>query len=208
MCPNFTKTAFYITCKTILFLILLFYFSLCLSFIAFRYLIFNKNIFLLVDSCESISSLSVVHILLSLERESRSATDWNVYSKGWVRTGYDSSRVPMKYTFSTSKWIRKLIFDGHPVRWFGLVFQFSARRRRRRRDVIVKYDYSVSRRLFLTPGSSPSFSLVLATVRWSTNDRSVSSRSNHNDFRATISLNPASWLKYPAWAVFPRWDFH
>lgn len=77
-----------------------------------------------------------------------------------MRTGYDSSRVPMKYTFSTSKWIRKLIFDGHPVRWFGLVFQFSARRRRRRRcrDVIVKYDYSVSRRLFLTPGSSPSFS--------------------------------------------------
>lgn len=58
------------------------------------------------------------------------------------------------------------------VRWFALVFQFSARRRRR--DVIVKYNYSVSCRLFLTPGSSPSFSLVLGIVRGSTNDRLVS----------------------------------
>lgn len=94
------------------------------------------------------------------------------------------------------------------VRWFGLVFQFSARRRRR--DVIVKYNYSVSRRLFLTPGSSPSFSPVLAIVRELTIDRLVSSRTEaiqSHDFKATISRNPASWLKYPVWAVFPR-DFH
>lgn len=108
-------------------------------------------------SCVDISlpAYSIFYCPLSGNGEGRSATDWNVYSKGWVRAGCDSSRVPMKYTFSASKWIRKLIFDCHPARWFGLVFQFSARRRRRRRcrDVIVKYDYSVSRRLFLTPDS-------------------------------------------------------
>lgn len=93
------------------------------------------------------------------------------------------------------------------ARWFALVFQFSARRRRR--DVIVKYNYSVSRRLFLTPGSSPSLSLVLATV-WSTNNRSVSSWGRSNPITPTLEQryrgNPASWLKYPACAVFPR-DF-
>lgn len=103
----------------------------------------------------SLPAYSIFYCPLSENGKGRSATDWNIYSKGWVRADCDSSRVPMKYTFSASKWIRKLIFDGHPARWFGLVFQFSARRCRRRRcrDVIVKYDYSVSRRLFLTPDS-------------------------------------------------------
>lgn len=63
-------------------------------------------------------------------------------------------------------------------------------------------------RLFLTPGSSPSFPLVLATNP-AIDERSIgtvsrvgSKRSNHTDLRATISRNPASWLKYPARAHF------
>lgn len=144
----------------------------------------------------------------------RSTTDRNVYSKGWwVRAGYNSSRADGIY------FLGKQMNTKTNFRWSSSALirpRFSIFRvpSRRRRDVIVKYDYSVSRILFLTPGSSPSFSLVLATVQWSTNDRSAqyrvrqantiqSYRLSSND----IARNPASWLKYPARVVFPRWDF-
>lgn len=112
-------------------------------------------------------------------RADQAATDWNVYSKGWMRNStacrlWFITRVPMKYTFSASKWIRKLIFDGYPGDSTSFFNFPRAPSPPHRRDVIVKYDYSVSRRLFLTLVPSPSLILVcICNRRKSTNDRSV-----------------------------------